>query len=137
MPKDPTIAVRDCLAEIAVLQGIPARMTLESFRGDPVVRRTGAGGARPDRAVQIGPDGWGMIGSPPVRFRRPAGMLPIPAPERGGSIEALASFLNLPSRNDFVLVVGWPLAALRFGDPYRLLATSGEQGSAKTVSVHR
>ena len=41
------------------------------------------------RAVQIGPDGWGMIGSPPVRFRRPAGMLPIPEPERGGSIEAL------------------------------------------------
>jgi hypothetical protein len=72
-----------------------------------------------------------------VRFRRPAGMLSIPAPERGGSVEALASFLNLPSRNDFVLVVGWPLAALRFGDPYPLLATSGEQGSARTVSVHR
>ena len=79
----------------------------------------------------------GVSGFPPVRFRRPAGMLSIPAPERGGSVEALASFLNLPSRNDFVLVVGWPLAALRFGDPYPLLATSGEQGSAKAVSVHR
>jgi len=85
------------------------------------------------RAVEVGPDGWRVIGSPPVRFRRPAGMLPIPAPERGGSIEALASFLNLPSRNDFVLIVAWLLAALRFGDPYPLLAISGEQGSAKTV----
>jgi hypothetical protein len=46
------------------------------------------------RAVEIGPDGWQVIESPPVRFRRPAGMLPIPAPERGGSVEALASFLN-------------------------------------------
>jgi hypothetical protein len=40
-------------------------------------------------------------------------MLPIPAPERGRSVEALASFLNLPSRNEFVLIVAWLLAALR------------------------
>jgi hypothetical protein len=60
-------------------------------------------------------------------------MLPIPAPEGGGSVEALASFLNLSSRNDFVLIVAWLLAALRFGGPYPLLAISGEQGSAKTV----
>ena len=30
-------------------------------------------------AVEVGPDGWRVIESPPVRFRRPAGMLPIPA----------------------------------------------------------
>ena len=42
-------------------------------------------------------------------------------------------FLNLPSRNDFVLIVAWLLAALRSGGPYPLLAISGEQGSAKTV----
>src|SRR5215472_850692 len=56
------------------------------------------------RAVEIGPDEWRVIGTPPVRFRRPAGMLPIPAPQRGGSVEALGSFLNLPSQNDFVLI---------------------------------
>src|SRR5437868_6827463 len=54
------------------------------------------------RVVEIGLSGWGVIGSPPVRFRRAAGMLPLPAPQLGGSIEELASFLNLPSRNDFV-----------------------------------
>jgi hypothetical protein len=85
------------------------------------------------RAVQIGPDRWRVIASPPVRFRRPAGMLSLPVPEVGGSIEALNSFLNLPSRNDFVLIVAWLLAALRSGGPYPLLAISGEQGSAKTV----
>src|SRR5215472_16961268 len=85
------------------------------------------------RAVEIGPDGWRVIGSPPVRFRRASGMLPLPAPQAGGSIEELASFLNLPSRNDFVLVVAWLLAALRAGGPCPLLAISGEQGSAKTV----
>ena len=54
-------------------------------------------------------------------------------PQPGGSIEALNSFLNLPSSNDFVLIVAWLLAALRPGGPYPLLAISGEQGSAKTV----
>jgi hypothetical protein len=60
-------------------------------------------------------------------------MLPLPVPQQGGSIEALNSFLNLASRNDFVLIVAWLLAALRSGGPYPLLAISGEQGSAKTV----
>src|SRR6516164_9076794 len=69
-----------------------------------------------------------------------AGTLPPPGrdvadscPQRGGSVEALASFLNLSSRDDFVLIVAWLLAGFRFGGPYPLLAISGEQGSAKTV----
>jgi hypothetical protein len=85
------------------------------------------------RAIDIGPDGWRVIGCPPVRFRRPPGMLPLPLPQQGGSIESLKSFLNLASRDDFVLIVAWLLAALRSGGPYPLLAISGEQGSAKTV----
>jgi hypothetical protein len=84
------------------------------------------------RAVEIGSDDWRVIGSPPVRFRRPA-CLRLPVPETGGSLEALNSFLNLPSRNDFVLIVAWLLAALRPRGPYPLLAISGEQDSAKTV----
>jgi hypothetical protein len=59
------------------------------------------------RAVDIGPDGWRVIECPPVRFRRPAGMLPLPVPQQGGSIESLNSFLNLASRDDFVLIVAW------------------------------
>src|SRR5437763_5349725 len=35
------------------------------------------------RAVDIGPDGWRVIESSPVRFRRPAGILPLPVAERG------------------------------------------------------
>jgi hypothetical protein len=85
------------------------------------------------RAVQIGPDGWHVVTSPPVRFRRAAGMLPLPIPQRGGSIEALAAFLNLPAPDEFVLVVAWLLAALQRGGPYPLLVIAGEQGSAKTM----
>jgi hypothetical protein len=85
------------------------------------------------RAVEIGPEGWKVTACPPVRFRRAAGMLPLPMPMSGGSLEALTSFFNLASRSDFILVVAWLLAALRHGGPYPLLAVSGEQGSAKTV----
>jgi hypothetical protein len=85
------------------------------------------------RAVEIGPDEWRVISCAPVHFRRFPGMLPLSVPEHGGSIEALSSFLNLSSRNDFVLVVAWLLAALRPRGPHPVLAVSGEQGSAKTV----
>jgi hypothetical protein len=85
------------------------------------------------RAIEIGSNGWRVNKFPPVRFRRPAGMLPLPVPERGGLIEDLLPFLNLSNRNDFVLVVAWLLAGLRPSGPYPLLAISGEQGSAKTV----
>ena len=85
------------------------------------------------QAVEIRADGWCVVCRPPVRFRRPAGLLPLPLPQRGGSLEPLASLLNLSNRNDFVLVVAWLVAALRPSGPYPLLAISGEQGSAKTV----
>src|SRR5215472_4767762 len=85
------------------------------------------------RTVAIGPDGWRVIECPPVRFRRPVGMLPLALPKQGGSIESFNSFLNLASRDDFVLIVAWLLAALRPDGPYPVLAISGEQGSAKTV----
>src|SRR5262245_37720251 len=70
---------------------------------------------------------------PPVRFRRSAGMQPLPLPLRGGSIEALSPFVNLASDSDFMLVVAWLLGALRAGGPYPVPAVAGEQGSAKTV----
>ena len=84
-------------------------------------------------AVDIGPDGWRTIEKPPVRFRRPAGLLPLPIPARGGALAQLTSFLNLSGEDDRVLVSTWLLATLRPGGPYPLLSISGEQGSAKTV----
>jgi hypothetical protein len=41
MPKEPTVAIRDCLAEIEILE-IAARMTLATFRNDPLARRAAA-----------------------------------------------------------------------------------------------
>jgi hypothetical protein len=60
-------------------------------------------------------------------------MLPLPVPQRSGSIEVLRTFLNPSNQNDFVLIVAWLLSALRSSGPYPLLPISGEQGSAKTA----
>jgi hypothetical protein len=46
------------------------------------------------RAVEIDAVGWRIIDKPPVRFRRAAGMLPLPTPTTGGSIHKLRSFAN-------------------------------------------
>ena len=85
------------------------------------------------RAVEIDATGWRVIDNPPVRFRRAAGMQPLPMPVPGGSIEALRSFLNVQSDTDFVLVVAWALACLRNRGPYPVIVLSGEQGSAKST----
>ena len=85
------------------------------------------------RALEIDTAGWRVIDSPPVRFRRAAGMKPLPVPVPGGSIEVLRSFLNVRSNNDFVLVVAWALAVLRNRGPYPVIVLSGEQGSAKST----
>jgi hypothetical protein len=85
------------------------------------------------RAVEIDATGWRVIDNPPVRFRRSAGMKPLPVPVTGGSIEALRPFLNVKSDNDFVLVVAWALAVLRDRGPYPVIVLSGEQGSAKST----
>jgi hypothetical protein len=85
------------------------------------------------RAVEIDAVGWRVIDNPPVRFRRAAGMQPLPVPEAGGCLDALRSFLNVRTEADFVLVVAWALASLRNCGPYPVLALSGEQGSAKST----
>lgn len=59
MAKDPIIAIRDCLAEIAVLDEIAARMTLEGFKSDSIARRAAAYAIQTiSEAVRHIPDAW-------------------------------------------------------------------------------
>src|SRR6185503_11498870 len=48
-------------------------------------------------------DGWCIVTNPPIRFRRAKGSLPLPMPERGGSLDGLVNLLNVGS--DSVLLV--------------------------------
>jgi hypothetical protein len=95
------------------------------------------------RAVEIDAIGWRIVSSPPVYFRRTAGMLPLPEPVTGGSIGALRPFLNVRcdtetrsvTDTDFVLMVSWTLGTFRDCGPYPGIGVSGEQGTAKTTAL--
>ncbi len=87
------------------------------------------------RAVEVTPAGWRIISHPPVRFRRPRGMLSLPVPVCGGSIEELRPFINVATDKDFTLVGAWVLAALRPRGPYPIKVLMAEQGGAKTTTT--
>lgn len=84
-------------------------------------------------AIEITADGWHVIAEPPVRFRRAAGMKPLPVPVPGGSISLLRPFLNVAHDEEFILAVAWLLACFRERGPYPVLLVNGEQGSAKST----
>jgi hypothetical protein len=86
------------------------------------------------QAVEISSSGWRVIRDPEVRFRRPAGMLALPKPEPGGRLTELRRFVNVTDE-DWLLLVGWLLAAFRPTGPYPVLLLHGEQGSAKSTTA--
>jgi len=59
MPRDPTIAIRDCLAEIAILRDIAEQTTPQAFRSDPVLHHAAAYAIQTiSEAVRQIPDDW-------------------------------------------------------------------------------
>jgi hypothetical protein len=92
------------------------------------------------QAIEIDEDGWRIVDEVPVRFRRAAGMLPLPIPERGGNIAVLRKYLNLTTAkgagsadDKFVLIVCVILAYMRARGPFPVLALTGPEGTCKTT----
>lgn len=72
------------------------------------------------RVVEVRPTGWRIIEArnAPVKFRRTRAMRALPEPQSGGSLEQLKEFINLPDEPEFLLVVGWMVAAIRCRGPF-------------------
>ncbi|MGH9253504.1 MAG: DUF3854 domain-containing protein [Vicinamibacterales bacterium] len=85
--------------------------------------------------IEITATGWRLITDPPVRLRRPRGLLPLPVPEAGGSIDALRELLHIADEDDYRLVVAWLIGTLLPTGPYPVLDLCGEQGSAKSTAA--
>ena len=88
--------------------------------------------------VKVTAEGWSIeTGACPVHFRYEASALEIPAPERGGSLDLLARFLNLneSQKDELQLIVGWLLTVLRGYGPYPPLLITGPQGAAKSTTT--
>lgn len=84
------------------------------------------------RAVVVNAEGWQVVERSPVLFRRPAGMLAIPAPERGGSLCDLLPWVNIPE-DSWPLLAAWIVQAAHYRGPYPVLPLSGEQGCGKST----
>ncbi len=125
------------------IDALEARARFEVHR-PPVHIRVGSGltddiasdyldlGDSSGHAVKICASGWTLVDRPNAHFKRPHGLLPLPVPSRGGSIELLRPFVNLIEA-DFSLLVGWLAMALRPVGPYPILVIHGEQGAAKST----
>lgn len=88
------------------------------------------------RAVRISASGWRVVAGDdvPVRFLRRRGMLTLPLPISGGSIDELRGLVNMPDDDMWVMYVAWLVGALRPGRPIPVLTVNGEQGSAKSTA---
>jgi hypothetical protein len=84
------------------------------------------------QAVKVTADKWEIVHDPPVRFRRPRGMWPLPHSKRHGSLDELHRFVNI-DESEWPLFLGWLVGALRPRGPYSALLVYGEQGSAKST----
>jgi hypothetical protein len=86
---------------------------------------------RERQIVEISKDGWRVVQDAPVRFVRPFGLLPLPLPERGGTLDELRRFVNVPD-DEIPLLLAFAVACFHPTGPYALLQIVGEQGSAKS-----
>jgi hypothetical protein len=88
------------------------------------------------QAVEITDSGWAVVSDPLVRFVRHPGMLPLPTPVDGGSVDQLRQFINVTDQ-DWPLIISWLMAALRPVGPFPILLVNGEQGSCKSTTCRR
>jgi hypothetical protein len=88
---------------------------------------------RDDWAIaEISADDWQIVTGPPVRFRRAAALLPLPIPEKGGTLTELQNFLGL-SPETGPLVCAYLLTCIKPAEAYPVLILHGEAGSGKST----
>ena len=83
--------------------------------------------------IHITSEGWDIVPHGSVKFIRGVGMLPLPIPKRGGSLDKLRPFINVSSDDDWRLFIGWLVNAIRPTGPQLGMQLDGEQGTGKTT----
>ncbi len=83
------------------------------------------------RVVEVTKDSWQLTTDCPVKFIRSPSSMPLPVPEKNGSLKDLWSLMNIKPE-ERSLVAGFLIRALSPRSPYFNLGIVGEQGTGKS-----
>jgi hypothetical protein len=89
------------------------------------------------RIYEVTKYGWKPTKTLPIRFVRTAGMQALPMPVSGGDIEKIKKYINVSTKEDFVMLTGWLLSALNRRGPYPVLMILGDKGAGKSSAARR
>jgi hypothetical protein len=90
------------------------------------------------RAYEVDAEGWRIVDDPPVYFIRSSSMLPLVEAERGKAKDGIAklkALTRIRDDEDFVVAVGFLLAALAGRAPFTVIIFLGEPGATKTTHL--
>jgi hypothetical protein len=86
--------------------------------------------------IEVSPAGWTIKKKDvPVCFRRPEGMLPLPTPVHGGSLDELRQFIHIDNDDEWLLLKAFALGMCHPTGPYVILNLNGERGSTKSSAA--
>lgn len=123
------------LEGIALFEGPERAVAIRTALGEDGATYIDLGDAE-WRAVKVNQERWEVVAESPVMFQRTSTSRPLPYPEVGGNISDLTQFVNAhegAAGNDFLLLVGVAIAAIRPVGPYPILDLAGEQGAGKST----
>ncbi len=85
------------------------------------------------QAIEVTKDGYQVIDSPPILFKRYSHQLPQPIPVSGVDLRDYTKFFNLKNPEDEVLLLVWIVTCFVPDIPHTVLYLHGIQGSAKST----
>ncbi len=85
------------------------------------------------QAIEVTKDGYQVIDSPPILFRRYSHQLPQPIPVHGVDLRDYIKFFNLKNTDSEVLLLSWIVTCFVPDIPHTVLNLHGIQGSAKST----
>jgi len=118
------------MGEAADLEPVPVWLRVARHDNAVVIDM----GTETGQCITITPAGWAIEPVSPVIFRRSELTHPLAQPERGGTLDALRTLINLPEE-DYQLAIAWVVAAYFTGIPHPILLIQGEQGTAKSSLI--
>lgn len=87
------------------------------------------------RCVQLIPGSWKVLDKSPVNFRRAAGMLALPQPDREGHHGLLRNYIHFQTDKDYYLTLAWLTFCYCERGAYPLALIVGEQGTGKSEAA--